>query len=413
MAKTCIIAAVLVFAFLTYGEAFRPIFTDPIVNLTVPVGRDATFQCLVQHLGGYRVGWVKVDTKAIQAIHHNVITHNPRISISHSNHATWNLHIRGVQEEDGGVYMCQINTDPMKSQIGILKVVVSPDFIHDETSGDVIINEGTSAYLKCKASGRPAPRIEWRREDGTELIVRNATSRTRARTYVGHILNMTKISRSEMGVYLCIASNGIPPAISKRINVSVTFPPVIQVPNQLLAAPERTAVTLECNVQAYPRPINYWLGTAGEMLLSNDKRRIYETMAMPYEVQMRLIINSFNEEDKGTYQCVAKNSLGAVHSNIRLYDSPTTTPPNLEYEDDGRVKKYGLAENEQKGQLSNSASEHGRRPLLQITLRTPRATYHTFSENHIPQERVPSCTAIMIAITTITFPLLVLNLFLI
>ncbi|KAB0801493.1 hypothetical protein PPYR_05847 [Photinus pyralis] len=299
--------------------------------------------------------------------------------------------------------MCQINTDPMKSQIGILKVVVSPDFIHDETSGDVIINEGTSAYLKCKASGRPAPRIEWRREDGTELIVRNATSRTRARTYVGHILNMTKISRSEMGVYLCIASNGIPPAISKRINVSVTFPPVIQVPNQLLAAPERTAVTLECNVQAYPRPINYWLGTAGEMLLSNDKRRIYETMAMPYEVQMRLIINSFNEEDKGTYQCVAKNSLGAVHSNIRLY----------EYEDDGRVKKYGLAENEQKGQLSNSASEHGRRPLLQITLRTPRATYHTFSENHIPQERVPSCTAIMIAITTITFPLLVLNLFLI
>lgn len=60
---------------------------------------------------------MKADTKAIQAIHDHVITHNPRVSVSHSDHSTWNLHVRSVQEEDRGQYMCQINTDPMQSQV--------------------------------------------------------------------------------------------------------------------------------------------------------------------------------------------------------------------------------------------------------------------------------------------------------
>ncbi|CAD6999237.1 unnamed protein product [Ceratitis capitata] len=35
----------------------------------------------------------------------------------------WILKIRDVKESDKGWYMCQINTDPMKSQVGYLDVV--------------------------------------------------------------------------------------------------------------------------------------------------------------------------------------------------------------------------------------------------------------------------------------------------
>lgn len=70
------------------------------------------FKCL-----RLKVGWVKADTKAIQAIHDHVITHNARVSVSHLDVNTWNLHIKSVTEEDRGGYMCQINTDPMKSQV--------------------------------------------------------------------------------------------------------------------------------------------------------------------------------------------------------------------------------------------------------------------------------------------------------
>jgi hypothetical protein len=68
---------------------------------------------------------VKADTKAIQAIHDHVITHNPRVSVSHSDHSTWNLHVKNVHEEDRGMYMCQINTNPMKSQVGTCSFVLN------------------------------------------------------------------------------------------------------------------------------------------------------------------------------------------------------------------------------------------------------------------------------------------------
>lgn len=37
----------------------------------------------------------------------------------------------------------------------------------------------------------------------------------------GDTLEISKISRLDMGSYLCIASNGVPPSVSKRIKVSV------------------------------------------------------------------------------------------------------------------------------------------------------------------------------------------------
>lgn len=68
---------------------------------------------------------MKADTKAIQAIHEIVITHNPRISVTHSDQNTWNLHINKVAEEDRGGYMCQLNTDPMKSQVSMKSMFCS------------------------------------------------------------------------------------------------------------------------------------------------------------------------------------------------------------------------------------------------------------------------------------------------
>lgn len=63
------------------------------------------------------MAWIKADTKAILAIHEHVITNNARLSVTHSDYNTWTLNIRGAHREDRGIYMCQINTDPMKSQV--------------------------------------------------------------------------------------------------------------------------------------------------------------------------------------------------------------------------------------------------------------------------------------------------------
>ncbi|CAG7831522.1 unnamed protein product, partial [Allacma fusca] len=39
--------------------------------------------------------------------------------------------------------------------------------------------------------------------------------------FEGEVLTLSKITRSDMGAYLCIASNGVPPSVSKRMTVQV------------------------------------------------------------------------------------------------------------------------------------------------------------------------------------------------
>lgn len=37
----------------------------------------------------------------------------------------------------------------------------------------------------------------------------------------GETLALTKVTRSEMGTYMCIASNGVPPSVSKQMMLHV------------------------------------------------------------------------------------------------------------------------------------------------------------------------------------------------
>ncbi|XP_046812141.1 lachesin, partial [Lucilia cuprina] len=158
----------------------------------------------------FQVAWLRVDTQTILTIQNHVITKNQRIGITNSEHKTWTMRIKDIKESDKGWYMCQINTDPMKSQMGYLDVVV----LHVE---------------------------------GTNLI-------------------LPRVKRQHMGAYLCIASNGVPPSVSKRITLIVHFPPMITVQNQLIGAVEGKGVILECQSEAFPKAINYWTRERGEIV---------------------------------------------------------------------------------------------------------------------------------------------------
>ncbi|XP_065165559.1 lachesin-like isoform X1 [Atheta coriaria] len=320
----------LILQVLAVASGFEPDFLHPLQDMTVAQGRDATFTCVVNNLGGYRVSgelatarvaWIKADTKAILAIHDHVITNNARLSVKHNDYNTWTLTIRGVRREDRGQYMCQVNTDPMKMQTATLEVVVPPDIIYEETSGDMMVPEGGSAKLICRARGHPKPKITWRREDGGAIASRLANGRVeRTQEVETEILALTKVTRSEMGAYLCLATNNVPPAVSKRMMLHVHFHPLIQVPNQLVGAPISTDVTLQCHVEASPKAINYWTRESGEMIISNDKYQMTETTNSVYSVQMKLIVRKFHKMDLGGYKCISKNSIGDAEGNIRLYE---------------------------------------------------------------------------------------------
>uniref|UniRef100_A0A1B0CCX4 Putative lachesin n=1 Tax=Lutzomyia longipalpis TaxID=7200 RepID=A0A1B0CCX4_LUTLO len=315
-------------------------FAQPIPNVTVAVGRDANLPCVVEHLGTYKVAWIHIDRQMILTIHRHVISRIPRYSITYDNANTWLLHVSQAQQDDRGYYMCQVNTNPMISQVGYLQVVgdgnqnefsvsivyvcyvvvfpltVPPNILDIEsTPSSVAVRENQSINMTCRADGFPTPKIIWRREDGQSITVER---KKKVMVYDGEQLQLIKVSRNEMGAYLCIATNGVPPSVSKRIILD--FLRMIWVPNQLVGAPAGTDVTIDCHTEAHPRAIIYWVYNSVMVLPS--KKYLIDYTENSYRAHMKLTIKNLQNGDFGNYRCISKNSLGETEGSIRVYATP-------------------------------------------------------------------------------------------
>ncbi|XP_063827490.1 lachesin-like [Ostrinia nubilalis] len=301
----------------------EPEFLQALENHTVTQGRDVHFTCVVNHLSNYRVAWIKSDSKAILAIHTNMVALNPRLSVTYNNHNTWKLHVSNVQANDSGTYMCQVNTDPMKSQMGYLSVVIPPDIVDTVAEGSTA-QEGGSVRLTCIATGEPPPTVLWRREHNKPIVFRHEGGRERkvVDSHKGETLELQHVQRTDMGAYYCIASNGIPPTVSRRYHVEVHFIPQVKVTNQLVGAPLGSDVELQCYIEASPKAMNSWYredALVSDKILENPKLRINEVILNEYSRWMNLTIKSLAQGDYGTYVCASVNALGKMESQVSLH----------------------------------------------------------------------------------------------
>ncbi|XP_069956319.1 lachesin-like isoform X2 [Cherax quadricarinatus] len=293
-------------------------FVATIPNVTVTAGRDAALPCIVKDIGDYKVTWMHLNRVMLLTIDETTITLIPRFRVTRDDPTTWTLHIRNVQPDDTGYYVCQVNIEPAINRVGYVQVVVPPQFVDAESSqSHVSVQESDDVRLVCRATGVPKPRIRWTREDGLPFT----TSRgSQAVKFIDSGELMLKgVTRKDMGAYLCIATNKVPPSISKRIVLNVHFQPLITVPNQLVGAPVGTSVTLECQVAAFPNAVHFW--RFNNQLLINSSRQETQELRTGYTTTMKLLLRNLrHKEDFGTYVCGAKNSLGETESNVRLYE---------------------------------------------------------------------------------------------
>ncbi|XP_055704179.1 lachesin [Phlebotomus papatasi] len=346
----------------------EPRFAQPIPNVTVAVGRDANLPCVVEHLGTYKVAWIHIDRQMILTIHRHVISRIPRYSITYDNANTWLLHVSQAQQDDRGYYMCQVNTNPMISQVGYLQVVVPPNILDIEsTPSSVAVRENQSINMTCRADGFPTPKIIWRREDGQSITVER---KKKVMVYDGEQLQLIKVSRNEMGAYLCIATNGVPPSVSKRIILDVEFSPMIWVPNQLVGAPAGTDVTIDCHTEAHPRAIIYWVYNSVMVLPS--KKYLIDYTENSYRAHMKLTIKNIQHSDFGNYRCISKNSLGETEGSIRVYEIPQPSSPSKQ------ITHVVSAEPKETPALRNDSSRVIQ-PEVVFSMRTPDTSHGSAS----------------------------------
>ena len=178
-----------------------------------------------------------------------------------------------------------------------------------------------------------------------------------------------------MGAYMCIARNGVPPAVSKRIELGIdcnasiiitwtminnynydnltSVSPMIWVPAQLVGAYHGDTVTLTCFVEAHPTRCTSsilstsvylhstpawttgWRTAPWSTLTSttptprsrarpSTRCRLSSVCSVSNvwqrsQVEMKLTIKRAGEPHFGKYTCVAKNPRGQTDGSITLY----------------------------------------------------------------------------------------------
>ncbi|CAN8029318.1 unnamed protein product [Ixodes persulcatus] len=234
--------------------------------------------------------------------------------------------------------MCQVNTVPMRSQVGYLDVLAHDKTVHDKTARDKTAR--SKQHASKQHSVKTARRQNSTRQNSTR---QNSTASKRHSDRRAHVsfegdeLSVTKVSRLHMGPYLCIASNGVPSPVSRRILLQVHFPPMIWIPNQLIGAPLGGEVVMDCNTEAFPMSINYWTLEGGDLIAESSKYSLNRTENV-YKVHMRLRIRRIVPEDFGAYRCFAKNSLGSTEGSIRLYEIHVPPPTKVKEPSTARIQ---------------------------------------------------------------------------
>ncbi|XP_020621934.1 hemicentin-1-like isoform X3 [Orbicella faveolata] len=167
--------------------------------------------------------------------------------------------------------------------------------------------QGRNKTLFCFASGRPSPKITWKK-DGKRIRLEESSFKI-SQSFHGRRLSIQNVDKElHEGTYTCEAQNDL----NEETPISFNFTLNVEVPPQWAAdAPPKNITivsekngTLECKVTASPPAEVSWYKNG--KLLQPSERHILDGSSL------HLIDVSLN--DSGVYQCVAVNVHGMIIS---------------------------------------------------------------------------------------------------
>nr|XP_034837509.1 nephrin [Maniola hyperantus] len=229
--------------------------------------------------------------------------------------STIELKLNITKELNGAVYTCQAMNEALQRSVHdalTLKVLYAPIF--DETTQYTTVGvENEPLVIMLRADGNPSSITYTWTKDGLPITQSSYSSASDRIISEGSMLNMTRLSRHDAGIYTCEAVNS-QGAATVNITVNVHYPAGIQAVSQsALSNPNENAL-LSCTATGNPLTAEHikW------------QRKGYDLSSATITFDARnqtsyLLIERATREDVGRFQCVVNNGIsGETRQEVML-----------------------------------------------------------------------------------------------
>ncbi|KAL8608110.1 hypothetical protein ACOMHN_016565 [Nucella lapillus] len=289
-----------------------PVITDDLLdpNPRIIKGQTAFIDCPVYGIPFPNITWLREGR--------NLPTSDPRVRVINGG---VQLQILNAIEEDTGQYSCIAENQAGKDQANFdFQVLVRPTI--DESN--VVYNPKTIVdrwvVLECPVSGIPVPQVEWLL-NGEPLV---QTDRLKL-INDNRQLEIDGSRTSDTGLYTCIATNEAG-QLERNFDLEVQVPPTVDrdaVEDQLTVT-QNNSISIDCPVTGVPTPSIIWFKDEAPLLdwpyrylrVVNDDRRLE-------------VLNA-QQEDAGTYSCLASNPAGQdeMEFTLKVFVAPQILQPS-------------------------------------------------------------------------------------
>jgi neural cell adhesion molecule len=298
-------------------EVIIPPEIEQMTKVSVIEGETAWTKCVATGKPPPTYTWIKQGTS-------QDLSKTDRFDVKKN---TGDLIITRVEFNDDDIYKCIAENQAGRVESTVkIDVMVKPK-IYELLNVTAPVNSDTK--IMCKAKGRPKPNITFRKLSIKEplrigqqphdrrIILEQQCIDTKGECF--GILDITKLNRSDDGLYECIAENSAGTSY-KNGHITVEFPPTFErtkALHKIAWAWNNHPGNLTCIPEAIPNATIIW--KFNNRPITPDMLRFKQEGNGPIS---HLIVNSGTEHTFFTkYECVATNKLGSDSIWVELKEA--------------------------------------------------------------------------------------------
>ncbi|XP_068226736.1 protein turtle homolog B-like [Palaemon carinicauda] len=328
-------------------------------NVSAAEGTTAMLNCHVTDLGLYAVSWRGTDHYGTSVLltHGTVVySSNRRIGLTHHDDSSdWTLTIDDVTKAEEGVYSCEVNTIPARSQAVWLSIYESESTTRSVVTAtvNVTVHGGSYQTFNCTVEPLRNSKIFWIRQRDQRVFTPAEKSRAHHKrisvtqdSEFTSLLTVLDARASDEGEYRCYRdSNPSPtPVISEHVQtvyLTVDMRPFITMDTgSRVSVAEGATASLHCQISNLGNYTVAWVKvnansdsyilTVGLVSVIYDVR--YSVEFDPAVNDWILMLRDVKPSDEGVYQCQINTHPVVSHSvTLHVIESqPVTTSSSLD-----------------------------------------------------------------------------------